>query len=426
MTENPFENAVEQIDFACSCLKVSDDVKRILREPSRILEVRVPVEMDDGKVKVFTGYRVQYNDARGPCKGGIRYHPQVTLDEVKALSCWMALKCAVVNIPLGGGKGGVICNPKEMSQTEIEKMSRGFMRQIAKFIGVDTDIPAPDVYTNPTIMGWMRDEYEKIIGKEAPGIITGKPIEQGGSEGRGTATAKGGEFVTREACKHLDICPKEVIEKCRETDKCQKNMPVAIQGYGNAGWNMSHLLHERGYKVVAVSDSKGGIYNEDGLDPVAVEEHKKKTGSVVDFPGSKRITNEELLELDCHILVPAALENQITQKNADNIKAHMIVELANGPTTPEADKVLDSKKILVLPDILANAGGVTVSYFEWLQNKSGEHWTEEDVFKKLDETMTTSFKEVYKVSQEEKVDMRAAATILAVRRIGEAIEKRGY
>jgi glutamate dehydrogenase/leucine dehydrogenase len=425
-THSPFENALEQIKSACSCLTVPEDIQDILKAPARSLSVKVPVKMDDGKIKVFSGYRVQYNDVRGPCKGGIRFHPNVSLDEVTALSCWMALKCAVVNIPLGGGKGGVICNPKEMSHKEIERLSRGFMRQIAHFIGEDVDIPAPDVYTNAQIMGWMRDEYEKVVARKAPAIITGKPVSQGGSKGRDVATAKGGYYVAREACKHLGVCPKGVVEKCKKCGKCQLQMPVIVQGYGNAGSNMAIFLQEMGYKVIAVSDSSGGIYNEEGLDAKEVLAHKEKSGHVKDFPGAKNISNDELLELKCHILVPAALENQITSKNADRIKANMIVELANGPTTPEADKIMDKKGILVIPDILANAGGVTVSYFEWLQNKKDEQWEKDDVFEKLDKIMVDSFKDVYEEMKKQKVDMRTAATILAVKRIAEATQKRGY
>lgn len=424
MANNPFDNALKQLEKANSVELIDPNVYKILKRPQRILEVAVPFKKDDGNIEICTGYRVQYNDARGPNKGGIRYHPGVTLDEVKALAAWMTWKCAVVDIPYGGGKGGVICNPKEMSEAEIESLSRSYMRQIAKFIGPDTDIPAPDVYTTPQIMSWMRDEYSKIVGEDTPAIITGKPVEDGGSEGRGIATATGGYYVTVEGCLNTSDCPPEVKEQCKKCNKCQNAAKVAIQGFGNAGAVMANLLHEYGYRVVAVSDSRGGIYNEGGLDIPAVAEHKKNTRSVVDFPGAQNITNEELLEVDCHILVPAALENQITEENADKINADMIIELANGPTTPEADDILRKKGIYVLPDILANAGGVTVSYFEWVQNKKGEHWSEEDVLTKLRDIMERSFKDVWEIAQKHKIDMRTAAFVLAVGRVAEAEKKR--
>jgi glutamate dehydrogenase/leucine dehydrogenase len=366
--------------------------------------------MDDGVVKVFTGYRSQYNNALGPYKGGIRYHPNVTLDEVKALSFWMAIKCATVNIPLGGGKGGVIVNPKELSEGEIERLSRGYIQKIWRNIGSDKDIPAPDVYTTPQIMAIMRDEYEKLVGHSDPGVITGKPIEEGGSEGRSFATAQGGVYCTTQLAKKLGLVPGSTT--------------VAIQGFGNAGSFMAKILSSLGYNILAVSDSRGGITTSDdqqatirGFDIGALIEHKQKTGSVQDFSGAKNISNEELLELPVDILVPAALENVITDLNAHNVKAKAIVELANGPTTPEADEVLKEKGIVVVPDVLANAGGVTVSYFEWDQNVKGEHWSEEDVLQKLEKIMVDAFNDVWETKEKYGIDMRTAAFVRAIERI---------
>ncbi|MFO7872297.1 MAG: Glu/Leu/Phe/Val dehydrogenase [Candidatus Undinarchaeales archaeon] len=414
MTENPFENALEQLEEAQKVASIDKGAYEILRNPQRILQVSIPVKMDNGEQKMFTGYRVQHNDARGPCKGGIRYHPDVTLDEVKALATWMTIKCATVNIPYGGGKGGIICNPKEMSQGELERMSRGFMRQIYNFIGVDVDVPAPDVYTNPTIMGWMRDEYEKLVGHEAPGIITGKPVEEGGSEGRGTATGMGGSFIVRESVKALGMKPEETT--------------VAVQGFGNAGATIANLLYENDYKVVAVSDSRGAVCNlDEGLDIKLISEVKKEKGTVTEYEKTcEHVSNEELLELDVDILVPAALENQLVEENAPDVSAKIVVEIANGPTTPGADKILHEKEVLVVPDILANAGGVTVSYFEWLQNKKGENWSEEEVNEKLDKLMTNAFKDIYAKKEDEGISMRTAAYAIAIKRVADAINERGY
>ncbi|MGC8701011.1 MAG: Glu/Leu/Phe/Val family dehydrogenase, partial [Thermoplasmata archaeon] len=362
---NPFKIAQEQLDKAAKIMNLDPTVHQFLREPMRILEVTIPVKMDDGSVKIFKGFRVQYNDARGPTKGGIRYHPQETLDTVKALSAWMTWKTAVVDLPYGGAKGGVICDPKSMSEAELERLSRGYIRAIGRFIGPEKDIPAPDVYTTPQMMAWMMDEYSKIVGYNAPGVITGKPVEVGGSLGRGDATAKGGLYVLREAAKKIKLDLSKAT--------------VAIQGFGNAGQFAHKLVTEMfGSKVVAVSDTKGGIYCKDGLDFKKVLDHKEKTGSVTNLPGTKNITNEELLELDVDVLIPAAIENQITGNNADKIKAKIVLELANGPTTPEADVILYKKGILDIPDFLANAGGVTVSYFEWVQNINGYYWTAEE------------------------------------------------
>ncbi len=405
---NAFENSMKQLDSTLKFLDIDDPILEKLKEPKRILEFSIPVIMDSGETKTFQGYRVQYNDARGPFKGGIRFHEQVDINEVKALSFWMAVKTAVVDIPLGGGKGGVIVNPKELSKKELESLSRGYVQQAAEFIGPNIDIPAPDVNTTPEIMSWMKDEYEKIKGEPAPGVITGKPIEDGGSEGRGTATAQGGFYVLQELVAKQNLEPKD--------------LSVAIQGFGNAGFNMAKLAHDAGYKVVAVSDSKGGIYNELGLDITEVASHKEKNKSVLDFKNANNITSEELLELSVDILVPAALENQITEDNADNIKANIIIELANGPTTPEADEKLFAANKIVAPDVLANAGGVTVSYFEWLQNINSEHWSEVEVLEKLKPIIVKSFNSIWEIKEKENIDMRTAAFVLGVKRIVEAMQ----
>jgi len=410
---NPFKNAQAQLDKAAQILKLDKSVHAILREPMRELHISIPVKMDNGSVKVFKGFRVQYNNARGPCKGGIRYHPEETIDTVRALAAWMTWKCAVMDIPLGGGKGGIICNPKEMSEGELERLSRTYIDLIAPVIGPEKDIPAPDVYTTPQMMAWMMDEFSKIKGYYCPGVITGKPLEVGGSAGRGDATAMGGLYAVREAAKHLKIDLKKAT--------------VAVQGYGNAG-SFAAILSRKmfGSKVVAVTDSKGGIYSPEGLDPEKVLAHKKKTGSVINYPGTKPISNEEVLEMDVHILFPSALENVITKENASRIKAKIVAELANGPTTPEADEILYKKGVFVIPDFLCNAGGVTVSYFEWVQNVTGDYWSEEEVYSKLDRKMTKAFKDVLDASIKEKVDMRTAAYIVAVKRVADAMKLRGW
>jgi len=350
-----FEDEQKRLELANEASPVDENIFKILKTPQRILEVNIPVKMDSGKVKIFRGYRVQYNNARGPCKGGIRYHPTVTLNEVKTLSALMTWKTATVDIPYGGAKGGVICHPKKLSQKELERLSRGYMRAIAHFIGVDVDIPAPDVYTNEKIMAWMRDEYEKIIGKKAPAIITGKPVSAGGSEGRGVATGLGGSYVVREVCKQLKLNPKETT--------------VAIQGYGNAGSVAAHFLYDKGFKIVGISDSRGAVYAKYGLNPEKITPCKEAAGTVQTCThlgllaakeGFEEIGNEELLELDVDILIPAALENQITKDNANKIQAKAIIELANGPTTPDADKILEERGTFIVPDILANAGGASV------------------------------------------------------------------
>jgi glutamate dehydrogenase (NAD(P)+) len=413
VTLNPFEIAQRQLDEAAKILGLDRGMHELLRWPMREFHVRIPVRMDDGSVRVFEGFRVQYNWARGPCKGGIRFHPEETFDTVRALAAWMTWKTAVMDLPLGGGKGGVVCNPKEMSERELEQLSRGYIRAIGHYIGPDIDVPAPDVYTNPQIMAWMMDEYEKLVGRSAPGVITGKPLPLGGSAGRGDATARGGMYCIREACKVLGINPKGAT--------------CAIQGYGNAG-QFAHKLGEEllGLKVVAVSDSKGGIYNPNGLPAQEVIAFKEKTGTVVGFPGAKSITNAELLELSVDILIPAALENQITASNADRIKAKIVAELANGPTTPEADAILFKKGIYVIPDFLCNAGGVTVSYFEQVQNAMMYYWTAEEVYQKLDQKMTAAFHAVHKMAKEHKVHSRLGAYLVAVQRVAEAVKLRGW
>ncbi len=409
---NPFKIAQRQLDTAAAVIGLDDDVLSLLREPLRSLQVRIPVHMDDGSTKTFTGFRVQYNDARGPTKGGIRFHPDETLDTVKALSSWMTWKCAVVGIPYGGAKGGVICNPKELSPTELERLSRAYIRSVSQFVGPKKDIPAPDVYTTPQIMAWMMDEYSQLMQYNSPGVITGKPIPVGGSLGRGNATAQGVIYCIREAAKELGM------------DLTQST--AVIQGYGNVGSYAAMILHDMGVKVIAVSDSRGGVYYPDGLNPTAVFEHKKKTGSVSGFPGAKDVTNAEILEIPCGILVPAALENQITGSNADRIQAKIIAEAANGPITPDADAILAKKGIFDIPDFLCNAGGVTVSYFEWVQNEAGFYWTEKEIYDRLGNIMTNAFHAVLETSRERKVDMRTAAYVLAVSRVVEAMRLRGW
>ncbi len=409
--QNPFENAMTQLSKAALLIKLDPTLHSALQEPKRVLQVTIPVQMDNGDTREFQGFRSQFNDALGPFKGGIRYHPGVTLDEVKALSFWMTMKCAVVGLPLGGGKGGIIVDPKTLSLGELERLSRGYIQQIYKYIGPTRDVPAPDVYTTPQIMGWMMDEYEKLVGEHAPGVITGKPLSIGGSAGRGFATAQGGVYVTREAARKLGWNPNETT--------------VAIQGFGNAGSHMAHILHGLGYKIVGASDSKGAVVNMAGLDVVALEAHKETTGSVVDFSGSENISNEALLEMNVHVLVPAALENVITAENAPRVKAKMIVELANGPVTPDADEVLHANGVLFIPDILANAGGVTVSYFEQVQNAMNYYWEEKEVLEKLEKIMVRAFNEVWETKEKYGVDMRTAAFVRAVERVAEAIKARG-
>jgi glutamate dehydrogenase (NAD(P)+) len=410
---NPFMIAQRQLDEAAHILNLDPATHEMLRWPIRELHVTLPVKMDDGSVKVFHGFRVQYNDARGPCKGGIRFHPDETIDTVRALAAWMTWKTAVVDIPLGGGKGGIVCNPKEMSPGELERLSRAYIRQVGRIIGLEKDVPAPDVYTTPQIMAWMMDEYSFMKGYNEFGVITGKPLALGGSAGRGDATARGGMFTTREAAKVLGIN--------------LKGAPVAIQGFGNAGQFAATLAQELlGCNTVAVSDSRGGVYNPNGMDPFKLIEHKEKTGSVVGFPGAESISNEALLELDVTVLFPSALENQITAANAASVKARIVAELANGPTTPEADEILHRKGVYVIPDFLCNAGGVTVSYFEMVQNAYDYYWDLDTVHDRLDHKMTAAFHAVHEMAQRQKVHNRLAAYLVAVSRVAEVMKLRGW
>jgi len=407
---NPFKAAQEQLKKAATFMEdMNPAVLERLSRPMMEMHVSIPVRMDDGSLKTFAGYRVQYDDSRGPFKGGIRFHPATDINEVKALAFWMTFKCATVGIPYGGGKGGVTVDPKKLSEKELEALSRGWMRSMSKFVGPEVDIPAPDVYTTPQIMGWMMDEYSQAVGIYSPGVLTGKPLSVGGSEGRGTATAQGGIYVTQQLMKELKM----------------KAPKVVIQGFGNAGSVYAHLIAKIGGKVIGLSDSKGGIVNEKGLDVKAVEKHKMQTGSVVDFPGAKNVDNEKILMQACDILVPAALEGVITKTNASRVKAKVIVELANGPTTPEADEKLFKKGVVLVPDILANAGGVTVSYFEWVQNSTQYYWSEKEVLEKLKPIMDDAFKAVWDASQKNKTDMRTGAYIVATKRIADSMKDRG-
>ena len=410
-TLNPFEIAQAQFNIAADHLKLDEGIRAMLKTPKRQLIVSIPVRMDDGKIQVFEGFRVQHNLSRGPAKGGIRYHPDVTLDEVKALASWMTWKCATVNIPYGGGKGGVRVDPKQLSIGELERLTRRYATEISPIIGPDRDIPAPDVYTTPQTMAWIMDTISMFHGHTELGVVTGKPISLGGSKGRHEATARGAQFAVRAACelKRVPLAGGK----------------VAVQGFGNAGSIAARLLAEDGAKVIAASDSKGGIYNERGINPEAALKFKEETGSLVGFPGCDAISNKELLELKCDVLVPAALENTITLDNADRIRAKIVAEAANGPTTPGSDKVLHEKGIFVIPDILCNAGGVTVSYFEWVQDLYGFFWTEPEVNRYLERTMTSAFSDVYTMAEKYHVDMRTGAYILAVSRVAEATRVRG-
>lgn len=392
-------------------VKLDENIYEQLKRPQKFLEVSIPVKMDDGRIRVFAGYRSQYNDARGPFKGGIRFHPDVNESEVKALSAWMTWKTAVVDIPLGGGKGGVIVNPKELSAGELERLSRGYIRAIHKLIGPETDVPAPDVYTDPRIMGWMMDEYERLAGRHQPGVITGKPLSIGGSAARGYSTAMGAVYILEEAVKKTGL---------------DRGATVAIQGFGNAGNFMAKLLQDRGYKVAVLSDSKGTICNYMGLDVLDVENHKKTTGSVAGYAGATDQGERHCLEHEVDILIPAALENSITADNVEFVNTRLIVELANGPITPEADEILRKKNVLVVPDILANAGGVAVSYFEQVQNAYGYYWTEAEVLAKLEALMCSAFVQAWKEKEAYQTTMRMGAYALAVKRVAQAMKDRGW
>jgi glutamate dehydrogenase (NAD(P)+) len=411
--ENPFTTARRQLDEAAAAIGLDPAVLELLRWPMRELHVTIPVRMDDGSTRAFHGFRVQYNDARGPNKGGIRFHPDETIDTVRALAAWMTWKTAVMDIPLGGAKGGVVCSPKSLSSGELERLSRSYIRQVGRVLGLEKDVPAPDVYTTPQIMAWMADEYSFMQGHNDFGVITGKPLALGGSLGRGDATARGGIFCIREAARELGID--------------LRGKTAAINGYGNAGSFAHKLAVEMlGMKVIAVSDSKGGVMNPDGLDHAALIEHKKKSGSVAGFPGSTALSNGDLLELEVTALIPAALENEITCRNALNVKARIVAELANGPTAPDADKVLHERGIYLIPDLLCNAGGVTVSYFEMVQNTCGWYWGEEDVHRELEKKMVTAFRVVHDEAVRLGVNNRIAAMIVAIRRVEEAMKLRGW
>jgi len=415
-----FSEASRRLDDALRHTEVSEDTTERLKYPKSLLKVSIPVRMDNGDLRVFPGYRIRYDDTRGPTKGGIRFHPNVSIDEVQSLAFWMTFKCAVLDLPFGGAKGGITVNPKELSRFELERLSRGYVAAMADFIGPDVDIPAPDVYTNEMIMGWMMDEYSIIQRKITPGVITGKPLSMGGSQGREAATAMGAFHVIQTAIAKLDRAPESTT--------------VAVQGFGNAGGTVAHLLFDAGYRVVAVSDSRGAIYTPHGLDVPSVKQHKQATraleavyceGSVCAIAEHERLSNEELLALDVDLLVPAALENQITEANAADVKAKWVVEVANGPVTPGADRILEDKDVLVAPDILVNAGGVTVSYFEWVQNRQGYYWTADEVNARLEEKMVAETERVWEIAEEKSIPLRTAAYVLALDRIERAVASRG-
>jgi glutamate dehydrogenase/leucine dehydrogenase len=410
-TKNPYDAAMQNFDLAADKLELHPDIRAIIKYPERILEVSLPVRLDSGHIQRFDGFRVQHSTARGPAKGGIRFHPNVTLDEVKALATWMTWKCAVVNIPFGGGKGGVTCSPKDMSQGELERLTRRYAASILPLIGPEQDIPAPDVYTNSQTMAWIMDTYSMTKGYPIPGVVTGKPVPLGGSLGRNEATGRGVYYTTLSAAEHLKIPIK--------------GAKVVVQGFGNAGSIAAHLLDSAQAYVIAVSDSRGCVYNRNGLDVPKLIMYKEKTGQVLGFPGAEEIRPEELLALDCDILIPAALENAIDGDNARTVKAKIIGEAANGPITPEGDTVLEDKGIFVIPDILCNAGGVTVSYFEWVQDEQHLFWEAADVFNRLERVMKTSFAEVLNIRLERKVSMRVAANMLGIGRVAEAVKLRG-
>ena len=408
---NLFTSTQELYKDALDKLGYDEGMYELLKEPLRMVEVRIPIKMDDGKVKVFTGFRGQHNDAVGPTKGGVRFHPDVTLDEIRALSMWMTLKAGIVDLPYGGGKGGIICDPREMSMGELERLSRGYVRALSQVMGPNKDIPAPDVFTNAQIMAWMMDEYSRIDEFNSPGFITGKPIVLGGSQGRDRATAEGVTIIINEAAKRRGID--------------MKGAKIIIQGFGNAGSFLSKFLHDAGAKVIGISDAYGALHDPDGLDIDYLLDRRDSFGTVTTL-FDNTITNQELLELDCDILVPAAIENQITEKNAHDIKAEIVVEAANGPTTSEGTRILKERGILLVPDVLASAGGVTVSYFEWVQNNMGYYWTEEEVREKMTKKMVDAFDNVYATAETRNIDMRLAAYMIGVRKTAEASRFRGW
>lgn len=411
MLENPFLNAQKQIDLASKYADVEKGIVEVLKYPQKIVEVSIPIEMDNGEVKIFTGFRVQHNNYRGPYKGGVRYHPEVNMDEVKALSTWMTFKCATVDIPYGGAKGGVIVDPKKLSNHELKHLTQGYIDKIFEMIGPYKDIPAPDVNTNAQIMAWIMDEYSHISRTHSPAVVTGKPLENEGSLGRDTATAQGAAYV--------------LLAYLKTKVKEPKNLTVAIQGFGNAGANLADILYHLGFKIVALADSAGAVYHKEGIDPHEAESVKSKHGSISKMKNVKHIQSSDIFELEADILIPAALENVITKENVKKIKAQVILEVANGPTTPEADVILEKKKIDVVPDILANAGGVTVSYFEWVQNLSRYYWSAEEVDEKLKIKMEKAFLDIFDFATAKKITLRKAAYALAINRIGKAVKNRG-
>ncbi|ACK70036.1 Glu/Leu/Phe/Val dehydrogenase [Gloeothece citriformis PCC 7424] len=420
MLKSLLADASTRLETALKYVSISEDAIERLKYPKASLSVSIPVRMDDGSLKIFQGYRVRYDDTRGPGKGGVRYHPNVNIDEVQSLAFWMTFKCALLNLPFGGAKGGVTVNPKELSKHELERLSRGYIEAIADFIGPDVDILAPDVYTNPMIMGWMMDQYSIISRKISPAVVTGKPLTMGGSQGRETATGRGAFYIMQAILPKFDLVPD--------------NTTIAVQGFGNAGAVVAELLSRSGYKVVAVSDSQGGIYAEKGLDIPSIRRYKQEhrgikamycQDTVCNIEDHQLITNEELLSLDVDVLIPAALENQITEANADNVKAKYIFEVANGPINSAADRILDQKGIYVFPDILVNAGGVTVSYFEWVQNRNGLYWSLTEVHERLKENMVTEAQKVWSIAQEFNITMRTAAYVHALNRLGEALDAKG-
>jgi len=411
VSDNPFQIALQNFDRAADALELSDDIRSMIKYPERELLVSIPVRMDSGHIVCFPGFRVQHNTVRGPGKGGIRFHPNVTLDEVRALATWMTWKCAVVSIPFGGAKGGVTCNPKELSTAELERLTRRYASAILPLIGPEQDIPAPDVYTTPQVMAWIMDTYSMTKGYPVAGVVTGKPVSLGGSLGRSEATGRGVFYTTLSACEHLRI----PVKGCR----------VVVQGFGNAGSVAAHMLDSAQAYVIAASDSRGGVFNRDGLDIPKLMLHKEKTGSVVGFAASEPIGADELLALECDILIPAALENALTGQNASHVRAKIIAEAANGPLTPGADTILDAQGVFVIPDILCNAGGVTVSYFEWVQDEQHLFWEAQDIYSRLERVMKSAFSEVHRLSVERHVSMRLAANMVGISRVAEATKLRG-